>query len=104
MQVCKEESSHQKKVIHSRGAAGATATPTASFHLDEAKVTRLESRVRDLESLNKECREVIGRQQVELEEKNKKILKLELNRKARVVTQHERPLLIDAAQWVLFEN
>ena len=103
MQVCKEESSHQKKVIHSRGTAGATTAP-ASFHLDEAKVTRLESRVRDLESLNKECREVIGRQQVELEEKNKKILKLELNRKARVVTQHERPLLIDAAQWVLFEN
>ena len=61
------------------------------------KTIRLKSRVKDLENLNKECNSIIRRQQIELEEKSRRILKLELSRgnsSAKVITQNERPLII----------
>ena len=63
-QVCKDESQQHRKVIHSR-QVGSTSSPGhhPSFHLDEAKVTKLETRVKDLEILNGECRQLINRQQ-----------------------------------------
>jgi len=100
LKVCREEVSSRQStkqtttVISSRSPASCEQQP--SFHFDSAKVTRLEAKVDDLDLLNKECHEVIRRQQLELEEKNKKILKMELNaNKAKVVTQSERPLLLN---------
>ena len=62
LKVCREESqSIQKKVIHSRQAAPETQQAVPRVHFDEAKVTKLESRVQDLTVLNKECRDIIRR-------------------------------------------
>ena len=61
------------------------------------KTIRLQSRVKDLENLNRECNSIIRRQQIELEEKSRKILKLELtkgNSSAKVITQNDRPLIL----------
>lgn len=77
----------------------ASSTPlTIAFEGNHgAKIIRLESRLADLENLNRECNLIIQRQQVELDEKSKEILKLELssgNPRAKVVTQNDRPLII----------
>ena len=77
----------------------ASSTPLISSTPGEtsAKIIRLQSRVRDLEDVNRECNSIIRRQQVELDDKSKKILKLELNAgnpRAKVITHHDRPLII----------
>ena len=63
LKVCREESqSYQKKVIHSRQTPPAPENQALpKVHFDEAKVTKLESRVQDLTVLNKECRDIIRR-------------------------------------------
>ena len=65
----------------------------------DPELTKLEIRVADLELLNKESHEVIQRQQNELQERSRKILKLEhhINR-ARFITQSDKPLDLDAAK------
>jgi centrosomal protein CEP135 len=77
----------------------ASSTPILSSTPEEtnAKIISLKSRTKDLENLNKECNSIIRRQQIELDAKSTKILKLELssgNSRAKVVTHHDRPLII----------
>ena len=77
----------------------ASSTPIVSYTPEETntKIIRLQSRMKDLEDLNQECNSIIRRQQIELDEKSKKILKLELNSgipKAKVITHNDRPLII----------
>ena len=89
LKLCREESKlknqYQYEVEPTRGNAGetipkpsASSTPLTSASEGgnhSAKVIRLESRLADLENLNRECNLIIQRQQIELDEKSKKILK-----------------------------
>ena len=57
--------------------------------LESEKVLSLERKVTDLNLLYKESTKIIQNLQCEIEERNKKILKLELSQKAQVLTQKE---------------
>jgi len=81
----------------------ATSTPVTtsggSVGGSDHRIFSLESRLADLENLNRECNLIINRQQNELNEKSKRILKLELssgNPRAKIVTHDERPLILNA--------
>ena len=81
----------------SKPNAASTPIHTSTPEETNAKIISLKSRMQDLETLNKECNSIIKRQQVELDEKSKKLLKLELSSgtsRAKVVTHHDRPLII----------
>lgn len=65
---------------------------------DAATIVKLETKVSDLELLNAECLSVIKNLQKEVEDKSKKILKLELaGNRAKIVTHHEKPTFIEAS-------
>ena len=81
----------------SKPNASSTPIPSSTPEETNAKIISLKSRMKDLENLNKECNSIIKRQQIELDEKSQKILKLQLapgNSRAKVVTHHDRPLII----------
>jgi hypothetical protein len=83
---------------------GATSTPivsiprTTTSATDAAKIASLESKISDLELLNSECLSVIRNLQKDVEERSKKILKLELaGNRAKIVTHREKPMLIETS-------
>ena len=108
LKICKESNNkdnyHQQESpeseIRKDSKPNAFSTPIANntSQLEtNSKIICLQNRVTDLENLNKECNHIIQRQQIELDEKSKRILKLELSigaPKAKVITQYERPLII----------
>ena len=106
LKLCREDSKLKSqyqyevephKTIPKPSASSTPLTPASEGGNHSAKVIRLESRLADLENLNRECNLIIQRQQIELDEKSKKILKLELssdNPRAKVITQNDRPLII----------
>ena len=100
LKLCREknESKHNDKQPSNLSKPSAASTPIIPSPIEvDAKTIRLQSRVDDLENLNKECNSIIRRQQIELDEKSRKILKLELskaNSNAKVITQNDRPLII----------
>ena len=53
---------------------------------DNVKIINLKKKIEDLDLLHKESLEVIRNLQLEVEERNRKILKLELSQKAQIVT------------------
>ena len=100
LKLCRENKESKINDIQptnlSKPSAASTPIIPSPFEVD-AKTIRLQTRVDDLENLNKECNSIIRRQQMELDEKSRKILKLELskaNSSAKVITQNDRPLII----------
>ena len=109
LKICKESNNNKDNYhlqdspvseIRKDSKPNAFSTPIANNTSPletNSKIICLQNRVTDLENLNKECNHIIQRQQIELDEKSKRILKLELSigaPKAKVITQYERPLII----------
>ena len=60
--------------------------------VENAKIIGLQKKVEDFELLYKESLEIIKNLQIEIEERNKKLLRLELSQKAQIVTQSDKRL------------
>ena len=58
---------------------------------ESSRVIGLQNKIKDMELLYKESLSVIQNLHCEIEERNKKILKLELSHKAQIVTEKDKP-------------
>lgn len=90
LKVCQD----QKKVIKDKPQVQnrSEERPKITDPCDNVQVIELQKKVSDFQLLYKESLEVIKNLQIEIEERNKKILKLELTQKAQILTQSDKKL------------
>ena len=89
LKICKEQKSGEKFV---KSAKPEEKAPVSRDFLESEKVLNLTKKVQDLDLLYRESTKIIQNLQCEIEERNKKILKLELSQKAQILTQKESKL------------
>ena len=96
LKICKEKQSCQSISKKNEDISGNTGNKSEKIlenkDLESSKIIGLQHKVKDLELLYKESLEVIKSLHVEIEERNKKILKLELSHKAQIVTEKDKPI------------
>jgi len=88
LKLCKEQKSGFSKIQHV-DEKRSKSNKNEEEILESEEVLRLTRKVTDLDLLYKESTKIIQSLQCEIEERNKKILKLELSHKAQVLTQKE---------------
>ena len=96
LKICKENqisSNSTPKKTEDKSATGNQSDKILeNKEVESSKIIGLQHKVKDLELLYKESLEVIKNLHVEIEERNKKILKLELSHKAQIVTEKDKPI------------
>ena len=103
LKLCKEQKSGFSKIHHVDEKKSKSDEKNEEF-LESEQVLNLTRKVTDLDLLYKESIKIIQNLQCEIEERNKKILKLELSQKAQVLTQKESRLKPRIEMTSLVEN
>ena len=89
MKLCKDQKTCQ---CTSKTTTTEKATKIINEKENESsRVIGLQNKIKDMELLYKESLSVIQNLHCEIEERNKKILKLELSHKAQIVTEKDKP-------------
>ena len=94
LKICKESKKCDCKSVHK--TAEFVQKSSKDIHhqkdIENAKIIGLQKKVEDFELLYKESLDIIKNLQIEIEERNKKLLRLELSQKAQIVTQSDKRL------------
>ena len=92
LKICKEQKSGEKFTKSATKQESEKSSKVSRDYLESEKVLNLTKKVQDLDLLYRESTKIIQNLQCEIEERNKKILKLELSQKAQILTQKESKL------------